>query len=101
MVGSGGIPKGNSMVVSEIRSLYRGENDLFRTVLKRIYEEWDADQEQWCLKRIEFIYEDPELLVPSDAPAVVVEQRHGWLDSVNCQSFTEFPLIFLMKPQIP
>ena len=30
------------MVVSEIRSLYRDENDLFRTVTKRIYEEWNA-----------------------------------------------------------
>ena len=54
------------MVVSEIRSLYRDENDLFRTVLKRIYEEFDAEQEQWHLKRIEFIFEDPELPLPSD-----------------------------------
>ena len=29
------------MVVSEIRSLYRDENDLFRTVVKRIYGEWN------------------------------------------------------------
>ena len=48
------------MVVSEIRSLYRDEDDLFRTVIKRIYEEWDANQEHWHLKKIEFIYEDPE-----------------------------------------
>ena len=34
------------MVISEIRSLYRDENDLFRTVIKRIYEEWDAAREQ-------------------------------------------------------
>ena len=67
------------MVVSEIRSLYRDENDLFRTVLKRIWEEWDAEREQWHLKRIEFIYEDPELPLPSDNPAIAVEQRHGWL----------------------
>ena len=67
------------MVVSEIRSLYRDENDLFQTILKRIYEEWDADQEQWTLKKIEFVYEDPELPVPADNPAVAVEQRHGWL----------------------
>ena len=67
------------MVISKIRSLYRDENDLFRTVIKRIYEEWDADREQWHLKKIEFIYEDPELPVPSDTPAVAVEQRHGWL----------------------
>ena len=67
------------MVVSEIRSLYRDANDLFREVLKRIYEEWDADQEQWHLKKIEFVYEDPDLPVPSENPAVAVEQRHGWL----------------------
>ena len=69
----------SKMVISEIRSLYRDEDDLFRTVLKRIYEEWDAEGEQWHLKRIEFIYEDPEFSVPSDNPAVAVEQRHGWL----------------------
>ena len=69
----------SKMVISEIRSLYRDENDLFRTVIKRIYEEWDAEQEQWHLKRIEFIYEDPEFPVLSDNPAVAVEQRHGWL----------------------
>ena len=67
------------MVISEIRSLYRDENDLFRTILKRIYEVWDADQEQWHLKKIEFVFEDPELPVPSDTPGVAVEQRHGWL----------------------
>ena len=69
----------NKKVISEIRSLYRDENDLFRTVLKRIYEEWDAEQEQWHLRRIEFVFEDPEFSVPSDNPAVAVEQRHGWL----------------------
>ena len=67
------------MVVSEIQSLYRDENDLFRTVTKRIWEDWDAEQEQWHLKRIEFIFEDPELPVPSENPAVAVEQWHGWL----------------------
>ena len=67
------------MVVSEIRSLYRDEDDLFRTVIKRIYEERDAEQAQWHLKKIEFIYEDPEFPVPSDNSAVAVEQRHGWL----------------------
>ena len=76
--GMGGNQK-RQMVISEIRSLYRDENDLFRTVTKRIYEEWDAEREQWDLKKIEFIYEDPELPVPSDTPAVAVEQRHGWL----------------------
>ena len=67
------------MVVSEIRSLYRDENDLFRTVIKRIWEAWDAQLQQWDLRRIEFIFEDPELPLPSDNPAIAVEQRHGWL----------------------
>ena len=71
------------MVVSEIRSLYRDENDLFRTVIKRIYEEEDVEREQWNLKRIEFIFEDPELPLPSDNPVIAVEQRHGWLDSAG------------------
>ena len=52
------------MVVSEMRSLYRDENDLFRTVVKRIYEQWNAQLQQWNLKRIEFIFEDPELPLP-------------------------------------
>lgn len=42
------------MVVSQIRSLYRDENDLFRTVTKRIYEVWDAELEQWHLKKVEY-----------------------------------------------
>ncbi len=67
------------MVISEIRSLSRDENDLFRTVTKRIYEQWNAQLQQWDLRRIEFIFEDPELPVRSDNPAVAVEQRHGWL----------------------
>ena len=67
------------MVVSQVQSLYRDENDLFRTVTKRIWEQWDAEREQWNLKRIEFIFEDPELPLPSDNPAIAVEQRHGWL----------------------
>ena len=47
----------NRMVVSEIRSLYRDENDLFRTVTKRVYESNGMrEREQWNLRRIEFIY---------------------------------------------
>ena len=67
------------MVVSEIRSLYRDENDLFRTVLKRIYEEWDATREQWNLKKIEFIFCEPELPVSSDDIRVTVKPQNGWL----------------------
>ena len=56
------------MVISEIQSLYRDENDLFRTVIKRIYEQWNEQLQQWDLRRIEFIFEDPELPVPSSTP---------------------------------
>ena len=51
------------MVISEIQSLYRDEDDLFRTVIKRIYEQWNVQLQQWNLRRIEFIFEDPELPV--------------------------------------
>lgn len=70
----------NRRVVSQIRSLYRDEDDLFRTVLKRIYESWNEDLQQWDLLKIEFIYEDPDYPVRSDntAPATV-EDRRGWV----------------------
>jgi hypothetical protein len=58
------------MVVSEILSLYRDGNDLFHTIIKRIYEEWDAELEQWHLKKVELVFEDP---------ATAVERWHGWL----------------------
>lgn len=67
------------MFVSEIRAQYVDENDLFRTVIKRIYEAYDADREQWHLKRIEYIFADPEYPVPSDHVDVAVETRHGWV----------------------
>ena len=65
------------MVISQIRSLYRDEDDLFRTVTKRIYEQWNAQLQQWDLRRIEFIFEDPELPVPSDNPAVAYSAGMG------------------------
>ena len=67
------------MVVSGIQAQYVDENDLFRTVLKRIYEAWDATENRWHLKKVEFIFEDPEYPVSSDSPAVAVETRNGWL----------------------
>ena len=65
------------MVVSEIRSLYRDADDLFRTVIKRIYETWDATLERWTVKKVEYVFDDPP--VPSDAIEVSLEHRHGWL----------------------
>ena len=64
-------------VVSEICAQYRDENDLLRTVFKRIYEEWEAARAQWKLKKIAFIFCEPELPMPSDNIAVAVEPRHG------------------------
>ena len=58
------------MVASEIRSLYRDEDDLFRTVIKRIYEERVGDK--WVVKKVEIIFEDGE-------PAQPFEYRHGWV----------------------
>ena len=46
------------MVVSQIRSLYRDKNDLLRTITKRIYKAWDAEHEQWNLKKVEYIFPD-------------------------------------------
>ena len=36
------------MVISEIQSLYRDDNDRLHTVIKRIWEEWDPTaHKQW------------------------------------------------------
>ena len=67
------------MVISEIQSLYRDENDLLRTVIKRIHERWDPQLEQWNLKKLEFLFQDPDLPLRSDNPAATVEARHGWI----------------------
>ena len=37
------------MVISEIRALYNDENDLLRTVVKRIYEDYDPERKRWKL----------------------------------------------------
>ena len=61
----------SNMVASEIRSLYRDENDLLRTVIKRIYEDWDPNSERWHLKKVEYIFDEPP--VPSDTIEISVE----------------------------
>ena len=67
------------MVISEIWALYRDENDLHRTVIKRIYEQWNERLQQWDLLKIEFIYEAPDYPLRSDTPAATVEERQGWV----------------------
>ena len=67
------------MVISQIRSLYRDENDLFRTVVKRIYEQWNENLQQWDLLKIEFIFEAPDYPVRSDTAPATVKDRRGWV----------------------
>ena len=81
--------KENKVVISEIRALYNDENDLLRTVTKRIYEQWEAELEQWHLKKVEYIFSEPEFPVPSDNIEVAVETRHGWLIPSEWEFITE------------
>ena len=81
--------KGTNVVISEIKSLYQDENDLLRTVTKRIYEAWDAELEQWHLKKVEYIFANPEFPVPSDNIEVAIEHRHGWLIPPEWEFVTE------------
>ena len=73
------------MVVSEIRAQYIDENDLFRTVLKRIYEEWDAEQQRWQLQKIEFVFCEPAYPVPSDTLPLAVETRQRVADPAGLE----------------
>ena len=66
-------------VVSEIRALYRDENDLLRTLTERIYEQWYPERKQWYLKKVESIFVDPEFPVLSDNPAATVKAHHDWV----------------------
>ena len=67
------------MVISQIQSLYRDENDLLRTVIKRVYEKWNPALELWRLKKIEFIFPDDDLPIHTDSPEATVEHQHGWV----------------------
>ena len=69
----------DGLFVSEIRAQFIDENDLQRVVIKRIWEEYDAELRQWHLKRVEYIFEDPDYPVPSEPLNIAVESRHGWL----------------------
>ena len=63
------------MVISEIQSLYRDENDLFRTVIKRIYEEQVGDK--WVVKKVEIIFEDGSLLNRLNIGTAGSSRRNG------------------------
>ena len=75
------------MVISEIRSLYSDENDLRRTVIKHIYEDWDPNSRQWQLKKVVYIFDEPP--VSSDTIEISVEHRHGWLIPPEWEFITE------------
>lgn len=79
------------MVVSQIRSLYRDANDLLRTVIKRIYEEWDAPVAQWKLKKIEFLFPNDDLPVHTNSPEASVEHQHGWIVPSTWEVVSEVP----------
>ena len=66
-------------MISEIRLLYNDENDLSRTVIKRIYETWDPEHEQWHLKKIEYLFDVQELPVSSDNIESAARTRNGRL----------------------
>ena len=67
------------LFVSEIRAQYLDEDDHFRGVTKRIWEAYDPEVRQWHLKRVEYIFEEPDYPVSSGPLNVAVEARHGWL----------------------
>ncbi|MDE0327327.1 MAG: hypothetical protein OXN27_25650 [Candidatus Poribacteria bacterium] len=67
------------LFVSEIRAQFIDENDLQRVVIKRIWEVYDSELRQWHLKRVAYIFEDPDYPVVSEPLNIAVESRHGWL----------------------
>ena len=75
------------MVISEIRAQYRDENDLLRTVVKHIYEDYDLERKRWTLKKVKYRFDDTD--VPSDTIEISVEHRHGWLIPPDWEFVTE------------
>ena len=70
---------GGGLFVSEIRAQFIDENDCFQCVTKRIWEAYDPELKQWQLKRVEYIFEEPDYPVSSEPLNIAVESRHGWL----------------------
>ena len=60
-------------------------------------EAWDATQNQWTLKKVEFIFEDPEYPVPSDNVEVAVETRNGSLVPPDWE-FSSEVWVYTRKP---
>ena len=87
------------MVVGQILFLYRDENDLLRTVTKRIYEEWNSELKQWRFKKIEYIFADPEFPEVSDNIEVAVETQHGWLIPPEWKFIAE-EWVYTRKPAV-
>ena len=71
-----------NIVVSEIESTYRDEKLQFRKISKRIYESWDAENEIWILKKIEFEFQNSNFPLP-------VEFDKGWVVPPNWNFYGE------------
>ena len=84
------------MVISEIQSLYRDDNDprllsaphvyWIGNVIKRIYtkEQWHPRREQWDLKKIEFLFFKPPICLihpPKCLPITATITRQLWDDA--------------------
>ena len=63
------------MVISQIQSLYRDEDDLFRTVIKRIWEEQVGDK--WVVKKVESSTRTANLLSPLNIGTAGSFRRNG------------------------
>ena len=50
-----------------------------RSLIKRVYAQWNAPLGQWRLKKIEFLFPDADLPVHTDSPEASVEHQHGWV----------------------
>ena len=71
-----------NIVVSEIESTYRDEKLQSRKLTKRIYESWDAENEIWILKKLEFEFQDSDFPLP-------VEFDNGWVIPPNWTFYGE------------
>ena len=62
------------MVVSEIRSIYQDENDLLRTVIKRIWEEWVCTRQAVNSERRGHTYDDEGEVQLLDGEALIIRE---------------------------
>ena len=75
------------MVINEIRSLYQDENDLLRTVIKRIWEEWGSRAEAVAHDTYKENY--PMLSGKSEPKGLIVTFPDGTVFSSNRDSMNQ------------